>query len=157
MEETSKKEKYEDLIALLKSYRQEGRKPEKLTLFSHVVNILKNDFPYMDWVGFYLKETNEDVLFLGPYIGEPGCDLIPFSKGVCGRAASLKTTQMVRDVSKISYHIACSSKTESEIVIPLFKSGQELIGVLDVDSNALAAFDKTDEQYLKSIAYLLAE
>jgi L-methionine (R)-S-oxide reductase len=157
MDTTEKKTKYEEILSLVRNYREGSQKVNKLTLFSHVVNLLKNSFPYMDWVGFYLDEFKDDVLYLGPYVGQPGCDLIPFDKGVCGKAAREKAAQVVDDVSKICYHIACASSTKSEIVVPLFTEKTGLIGVLDVDSDALKSFDKTDQQYLKVLCYLLAK
>ncbi|MCI2068063.1 MAG: GAF domain-containing protein [Bacilli bacterium] len=155
MENEEKKRLYEDLLRMLKGYVTSQYQPERLTVFSHLVNLLASSFPYMDWVGFYLKKTEEDTLYLGPYVGSPGCDLIPFSKGVCGKAARSLTTQFVQDVTKINYHIACSSSTQSEIVVPLYSEKSALLGVLDIDSDQKDVFTKTDVEYLKSLCYLL--
>lgn len=103
-----------------------------------------------DWVGFYRNVGNE-TLKIGPYQGGHGCLTIPFSKGVCGAAARSGETQLVADVNAISDHIACSSTTQSEIVLPVFDQNRELIAVLDIDSDQLSAFDTADVDALSEI------
>lgn len=105
-----------------------------------------------DWVGFY--RMVDGVLKVGPYQGTYGCLEIPLGKGVCGKAALKKTTQIVPDVNAIANHIACSKATQSEIVVPWIDKG-ELIAVLDIDSNQLAAFDQSDADYLTKILQLI--
>ena len=100
------------------------------------------------WVGFYLVEGDE--LVLGPFQGPVACTRIPKGKGVCGKAWEKGETQIVDNVEEFPGHIACSSLSKSEIVIPLIKDNA-VIGVLDVDSEELDSFDKTDEIYLKEI------
>lgn len=103
-----------------------------------------------DWVGFY-RVVAPDLLKIGPYQGGHGCLVIPFSRGVCGAAASARRTQVVPDVDAFPGHIACASSTRSEIVLPVFARDGRLIGVLDVDSDAPAAFDDTDAAALEAI------
>lgn len=102
-----------------------------------------------DWVGFY-RVTGPQMLSIGPYQGGHGCLSIPFSRGVCGAAARTGETQLVPDVEAFPGHIACSSSTRSEIVVPVFGPGG-LIGVLDIDSNQPDAFDADDAQFLEAL------
>ena len=107
-------------------------------------------FDYYHWTGFY-RVVKEDLLLVGPYQGSHGCLSIPFNRGVCGAAARTKTTQLVEDVHAISDHIACSSTTQSEIVVPVLTPEDRLIAVLDVDSDDLAAFNTTDQRFLEEL------
>lgn len=104
------------------------------------------------WVGFYLVEENQ--LILGPFQGPVACTRINKGKGVCGAAWEKGETIIVEDVDKFPGHIACSSLSKSEIVIPIYNNG-DIVAVLDVDSDQLASFDKTDEEWLKRILALL--
>lgn len=103
-----------------------------------------------DWTGFY-RVTGPELLKIGPYQGGHGCLVIPFSKGVCGAAARTRETQLVPDVEAFPGHIACSSATRSEIVLPVFGKGERLIGVLDIDSNQPNAFTPEDAARLEQI------
>lgn len=103
-----------------------------------------------DWTGFY-RVVTPDLLKIGPYQGSHGCLVIPFDKGVCGAAAKTETTQLVDDVEAFPGHIACSSTTKSEIVVPVFDKNKQLIGVLDIDSNQPAAFTARDQKALEAI------
>ena len=103
-----------------------------------------------DWTGFY-RVTEPEVLKIGPYQGGHGCLVIPFSRGVCGAAARLQETQLVPDVEAFPGHIACSSSTRSEIVLPVFNAAGEVIGVLDIDSNQPDAFTVDDQTALEAI------
>jgi len=96
-----------------------------------------------DWTGFY-RVTQPETLRIGPYQGGHGCLFIPFSRGVCGAAARTGEIQLVDDVEAFSGHIACSSSTRSEIVLPVRDASGTLIGVLDIDSDQVAAFDGAD-------------
>jgi L-methionine (R)-S-oxide reductase len=89
-----------------------------------------------DWVGFY-RVVEPDLLKIGPYQGGHGCLAISFNRGVCGAAARQRAIQLVDDVDRFEGHIACSSTTKSELVIPCFKQGGHLLGVLDIDSDQL--------------------
>lgn len=111
---------------------------------------LHHAFEAYDWTGFY-RAVSGERLIVGPYQGGHGCLRIPFSRGVCGAAARTRTTQLVPDVSAFADHIACSSTTLSEIVVPVLTPDGRVLAVLDVDSNARAAFDLVDQEALESI------
>ena len=102
-----------------------------------------------DWVGFY-RNVGKETLKIGPYQGGHGCLVIPFSRGVCGACATRRETIIVPDVDAFSDHIACSSSTRSEIVLPVIVNG-ELIGVLDIDSDRPDAFTQEDAAALEAI------
>ena len=112
-------------------------------------SILKNYFDYYFWVGFYC--VHNGALMVGPYQGTLGCLHIPFSKGVCGRAARLKTTQIVADVHADPEHVACDARSNSEIVVPVFDQSGKLIAVFDVDSTEKGSFDEIDQHFLEEI------
>lgn len=103
-----------------------------------------------DWTGFY-RVTEPGVLKIGPYQGGHGCLVIPFERGVCGAAARTGKTQLVPDVEAFPGHIACSSTTRSEIVLPVFDKDGNLIAVLDIDSDREVAFTETDARELEAI------
>lgn len=103
-----------------------------------------------DWVGFY-RVTSPEMLKIGPYQGGHGCLTIPFSRGVCGAAATTRKIQLIDDVNAFDGHIACATSTQSEIVLPVFDQQCELIAVLDIDSNQLNAFTKDDALALTQI------
>jgi GAF domain-containing protein len=115
---------------------------------------LHHAFPYFDWTGFY-RAVRDDLLVVGPYQGGHGCLRIAFDRGVCGAAARSKQTQLVPDVEQFPDHIACSSSTRSEIVVPVLTPDDELLAVLDVDSDDRAAFDATDQTYLEQLCQQL--
>lgn len=112
---------------------------------------LKEQFKWF-WVGFYLVKDGE--LVLGPFQGPVACTRIGLGKGVCGAAWAQQKTLIVPDVEAFPGHIACSSLSQSEIVVPLFHNG-EVVGVLDVDSEQLDQFDETDALYLEELVKLL--
>ena len=112
---------------------------------------LKEQFDFL-WVGFYLVKNNE--LVLGPFQGPVACTRIQKGKGVCGTSWELSKTIIVEDVEQFPGHIACSSASRSEIVIPLMRNGN-VYGVLDVDSKELSTFDETDAKYLTEILTLI--
>lgn len=103
-----------------------------------------------DWTGFY-RVTAPELMKIGPYQGGHGCLVIPFSRGVCGAAARTREIQLVPDVEAFPGHIACSSSTRSEIVLPVFNKVGDVIGVLDIDSNQPDAFDQNDADQLAAI------
>jgi len=115
-----------------------------------VVCELHNEFAHYDWTGFY-RAVSRELLVVGPYQGTHGCLQIPFSRGVCGAAARSRTTQRVDQVSSRPDHIACSSSTQSEIVVPVLSPAGEVLAVLDVDSDQEAAFDAVDQAELEAL------
>ncbi len=118
---------------------------------ANVSAILKEVFDFF-WVGFYWVKAEQ--LVLGPFQGPLACTRIRFGKGVCGTAWKEATTQLVADVDLFPGHIACSSASRSEIVVPLFLNGN-VVGVLDVDSDQLNHFDHIDRHYLEQVARLI--
>ena len=145
----SKEEQYQSLIPQIKGLL-EGEN-DVIANLANVAAALKEQFGWF-WVGFYL--VKEDELVLGPFQGPVACTRIRKGRGVCGSSWAQATTLIVPDVEKFPGHIACSSLSKSEIVIPLFRNG-EVAGVLDVDSSEPDQFDTTDQQYLESIVALL--
>lgn len=114
--------------------------------------ILREHFPQYFWTGFYLvNPQKKDELLVGPYQGTLGCLHIAFGKGVCGTAAQTQKTQIVPDVNAFPGHIACDSRSQSEIVVPVFNNKKELIAVFDVDSTTKKSFDEVDKKYLEKI------
>lgn len=120
-----------------------------------VASELHQSFDHFHWTGFY-RAVSDDLLIIGPYQGGHGCLRIPFSRGVCGAAARTRQTQLVPDVNAFPDHIACSSSTRSEIVVPVISPSHRLMAVLDVDSNDLDAFCDTDRKYLERLSRRLA-
>jgi len=106
------------------------------------------------WTGFYRVQGDE--LVLGPFQGPVACMHIPFGKGVCGTAWQRKESIVVPDVEQFPGHIACSSLSRSEIVVPVFSQAGEVVAVLDIDSKDLATFDETDRYYLETICRLIS-
>jgi GAF domain-containing protein len=125
-----------------------------ITLLANLSAELNERFLDYAWVGFYL--LSGDKLILGPFQGKPACEEIKVGHGVCGTSALQKKTIIVPDVIKFPGHIACDSKSRSEIVVPLLKNGK-LWGVLDVDSYDLDAFDEVDASKLEALVDLLNE
>ena len=117
-----------------------------------VGSMLAASFDHYFWTGFYLVDpAKPDELVVGPYQGTLGCLRIAFGRGVCGTAAATRTTQVVDDVHAFPGHIACDSRSASEIVVPVIDRTGGLIGVFDVDSEAPAAFDGLDAEWLERI------
>lgn len=144
-----KAEQYQSLIPQIK-----GLVTGETDLIANLANIsaaLKEQFGWL-WIGFYL--VKEDELVLGPFQGPVACTRIRKGKGVCGAAWAQGKTIIVPDVEAFPGHIACSSASRSEIVLPLLKDG-EVLGVLDVDSASLNEFDEVDEKYLSEITGLI--
>ena len=145
----SKQEQYENLLPQKKGLL-EGE-PDLIANLANVAAALKEQFGWF-WVGFYL--VKKDELVLGPFQGPVACTRIKKGRGVCGSSWQEAKTLIVPDVEKFPGHIACSSLSKSEIVIPLFKNNN-VVGVLDVDSDKLNDFDETDQKYLEKILTLI--
>ena len=117
-----------------------------------VSSMLADAFPAFFWTGFYVVDPDRaDELVVGPYQGTLGCLRIAFGRGVCGAAAATRRTQVVEDVSAFPGHIACDSRSASEIVVPVFDAAGELIAVFDVDAVETAAFDAIDAEALERL------
>jgi L-methionine (R)-S-oxide reductase len=140
--ETAYRELARDLEALLSGERD---------LIANAANtsaLLFDALPDLNWAGFYLYKSGE--LVLGPFQGKPACVRIAIGKGVCGTAAQRRETVRVEDVNQFPGHISCDSASNSEIVIPLIR-GNELLGVLDLDSPKLRRFDDADQRGLEAL------
>ena len=126
--------------------------PDHVARLSTVASMLAASFDHFFWTGFYLVDpAKADELVVGPYQGSLGCLRIAFGRGVCGTAAATRKTQVVDDVHAFPDHIACDARSASEIVVPFDAPDGALLGVLDVDSDKLAAFDQTDALWLERI------
>ena len=145
-----KNETYQLLLAQVKSIVKDETDP--VANMANVAALIQEAFHFW-WTGFYRVVNNQ--LVLGPFQGPVACTRIGFGKGVCGTAWKEKRTIVVEDVEQFPGHIACSSESKSEIVVPLYK-GEEVIGVLDIDSEHLATFDATDQLWLEQIAEVIA-
>ena len=141
----SKTEKYQELLPQIKALV--GNESDAIANLANVAAALKETFGFF-WVGFYLVKSDE--LVLGPFQGPVACTRIQKGKGVCGNSWQNKATIVVEDVEQFPGHIACSSLSKSEIVVPLLKK-EEVIGVLDVDSSDLNSFDETDAKFLEEL------
>jgi GAF domain-containing protein len=142
---TTKSEQYEELLTQLKYLI--GNEVNSIANLANIAAGLKEFFDFF-WVGFYLVDQNE--LVLGPFQGPVACTRIALGKGVCGAAWKNNQTILVPNVDEFPGHIACSSLSKSEIVVPIRK-GNAIIGVLDVDSSELNDFDKIDQKYLEEL------
>ena len=149
-ENATKAEKYEAILPQIEALIQ-----SESDLYANLANVsavLREAFGFF-WVGFYLVKGDE--LVLGPFQGPLACTRIGFGKGVCGTAWKTEKTQLVPDVEAFPGHIACSSASKSEIVVPGFHDGKVWV-VLDVDSDQLDDFDTTDQSYLETLMGLLS-
>jgi len=146
----NKTDQYQSLIPQIKGL-MEGE-TDLVANLANVAAALKEQFGWL-WVGFYLVKNNE--LIVGPFQGPVACTRIKKGKGVCGTSWAEAKTIIVPDVEKFPGHIACSSLSKSEIVIPIIRN-KEVVGVLDVDSQDLDQFDATDQQWLEEIVNLIS-
>jgi GAF domain-containing protein len=145
----SKEDQYQSIIPQIKALL-EGE-PDLVANLANMVAALKEQFGWF-WVGFYL--VKEDQLVLGPFQGPIACTRIRKGKGVCGTSWEKAQTIVVPDVEKFPGHIACSSLSKSEIVVPVIRN-KKVMAVLDVDSEELDTFDDTDKKYLEQIVQLI--
>ncbi len=150
-ENSTKQQKYEELIPQLKYLLLPS--DDLIANLANCSAALKTVFNFW-WVGFYLVKNNQ--LILGPFQGPVACTTIQLGKGVCGASWKNKATIIVENVNKFPGHIACSSASLSEIVVPIVYQN-EVVAVLDVDSEHLAFFDETDQKHLKELAKHIAE
>ena len=147
----SKEEKYKALLPQIRALIE----PEEdlIANLSNIASALKYGMNFF-WVGFYLVKENE--LVLGPFQGALACTRIPKGKGVCGASWGQEKTIIVDNVEEFPGHIACSSLSKSEIVVPVFDSNKNVKLVLDVDSDKLSSFNKIDQTYLEELAQLIS-
>ena len=145
----SKEELYATLLPQVESVL-EGE-PDQIARMANVAAMLHETFRFW-WTGFYRVVDNE--LVLGPFQGLMACTRIRKGRGVCGTAWAEARTQVVPDVDQFPGHIACSSASRSEIVVPLIREGV-VVGVLDIDSEKLSTFDATDQKWLERLAALI--
>lgn len=146
----TKQERYEALLPQIKAVVED--EPDLIANMANVAAMLHETFGFW-WTGFYRVEGEE--LVLGPFQGPMACTRIRKGRGVCGTAWLKKATQVVPDVDKFPGHIACSSASRSEIVVPIFHEGK-VIAVLDIDSERFNTFDETDRQNLEQIVKMLS-
>lgn len=146
----TKEEKYKSLVPQIKALVE--AETDLVANMANVCAALKYGMDFF-WVGFYL--VNENELVLGPFQGPVACTRISYGKGVCGYSWKENKVVIVEDVDQFEGHIACSSLSKSEIVLPIYNLNKQIVGVLDVDSENLATFNETDELYLKQILSLL--
>ena len=142
-------------VSLLEHIRAltEGETDE-IAIMATIACELHHADPRFDWTGFY-RVVSPGLLKIGPYQGGHGCLAIPFERGVCGRCAREGQTQIVADVDAAPDHIACSSTTRSEIVVPVFDRRGRVRAVLDIDSDRPAAFDTADAAFLEEVCHML--
>lgn len=145
-----KKEQYESLIPQIEALI--STEEDDVANMANVAAALKHGLGFF-WVGFYI--VKDDELVLGPFQGPIACTRIKKGKGVCGTAWAEAKTQLVPNVDEFPGHIACSSDSKSEIVVPIFNKSGEVKMILDVDSDQLEAFDEVDKKYLEKLAELL--
>lgn len=152
--EGTKEAKYQELIPQVKAMLD--GEDDLIANMANVASMIHETFGFL-WTGFYrvkaTKDGADEVLILGPFQGPLACTRIRKGKGVCGTAWEKGTTLVVEDVDKFPGHIACSSDSRSEIVVPIRKGGA-VIAVLDIDSKELSTFDKVDQKFLEEIAAL---
>ena len=146
-----KEEQYKLLVSQIASLI-EGEK-DIIAVMSNVAAAIYQNMGFW-WTGFY--RVNNEELVLGPFQGPVACMHIPYGKGVCGTAWQRAETIIVPDVEQFPGHIACSSESKSEIVVPVFGNDGKVMAVLDIDSERLATFDDIDRKYLEDICKLLA-
>lgn len=153
-QEADKHQKYEQLLPQLQSLIQ--GEPDTIANLANIIAALKETFAFF-WIGIYFVKDGKSgkELVLGPFQGPIACTRIQLGKGVCGTAWAKKETILVPDVDLFPGHIACSSLSRSEIVVPVMKNG-DVIAVLDVDSEFVSHFDEADQEYLEKIVLLIA-
>ena len=130
--------------------------PDLISCAANTASLIYYGLPELNWVGFYLLDAASGDLLVGPFQGRPACARIPLGRGVCGTAAAERRTVLVADVHAFPGHIACDSASNSEIVIPLLR-GNDLLGVLDLDSPKHARFNSADARGLETLARIFLD
>ena len=148
MNSLEKVDRYEKTLPSIKAMIDEEE--DLMTVLSTVSCELYHAFDHWNWVGFY-RRADERTLKVGPYQGGHGCLTIDMDRGVCGACLREKSIILVKDVSTVHDHIACSSETKSEIVLPIIDNSGTVLAVFDLDSTEIGAFDETDKEYLSKV------
>ncbi len=151
MDKTKKEGRYSRIYKQLDELVRKSDNP--ISHMATVVAVLHHKMEYFFWTGFYLLQNGR--LLVGPYQGPVACQELAKDKGVCWAGISRGKTMVVPDVHQFPDHIACDSRSKSEIVVPLRNKKQEIIGVLDVDSKDLASFDEIDAKWLEKMVELV--
>jgi GAF domain-containing protein len=151
MDKTKKEGRYSRIYKQLDELVRKSDNP--ISHMATVVAVLHHKMEYFFWTGFYLLQNGR--LLVGPYQGPVACQELAKDKGVCWACVNRKETMVVADVHQFPDHIACDSRSKSEIVVPLRNKKQEIIGVLDVDSKDLASFDEIDAKWLEKMVELV--
>lgn len=146
-----KEEKYRQLLPIAQSLMQ--GEEDLIARMANLAALLHHEFGFW-WTGFYRTEGSSQLI-LGPFQGPLACTRIDYGRGVCGTSWAEMRTIIVPDVEQFPGHIACSSESRSEIVVPVWQH-DEIVAVLDIDSRELGTFDQTDQDYLEQIVKLLA-
>ncbi|KAK1754820.1 GAF domain-like protein [Echria macrotheca] len=155
---SSKEEVYEQLLLQAEGLFDGQRNwvcnlSNAASLLWHAYKSLPAPSCHVNWAGFYtLDPQTPNQLILAPFQGKPACQLIPFTRGVCGRAASTRQTQLVHDVLAFPGHIACDADSRSEIVVPILVGDNRVVGIIDVDCAVEGGFDDTDRKWLERLA-----
>ncbi|MGO3918164.1 GAF domain-containing protein [Acinetobacter venetianus] len=149
LQQGQKAEQYQSIIPQIQAIIED--ETDVIANLANICAALKQQFDWF-WIGFYLVKDNE--LVLGPFQGPIACTRIAIGRGVCGRAWQQQQVIIVPDVDQFPGHIACSSASRSEIVLPMMKNG-ECLGVLDIDSSELNQFDEVDAKYLKQLITMI--
>jgi len=147
MESSKKRGRYERLITQLDELTKKSNDP--IARMSTISAVLYHKMEYFFWTGFYLLRSGQ--LVVGPYQGPVACQILRKDTGVCWASVNSMKPVIVEDVEKFPGHIACDSRSKSEIVVPVFNVQGVLVGVLDVDAKDLACFDETDREMLEQI------
>ncbi|ENV35968.1 hypothetical protein F959_02979 [Acinetobacter venetianus RAG-1 = CIP 110063] len=149
LQQGQKAEQYQSIIPQIQAIIED--ETDVIANLANICAALKQQFDWF-WIGFYLVKDNE--LVLGPFQGPIACTRIAIGRGVCGSAWQQQQVIIVPDVDQFPGHIACSSASRSEIVLPIMKNG-ECLGVLDIDSSELNQFDEVDAKYLKQLIAMI--
>lgn len=144
----NKTEQYAQLLEQAKALLHGEQ--DRIANAANLSALVYHALPGLNWAGFYFFDGNE--LVVGPFQGLPACVRIPLDKGVCGAAASTRTTQRIDDVHAFPGHIACDAASRSEVVVPLVAADGTLVGVFDLDSPQPARFDADDQSGLEALA-----
>ena len=149
MEKANFKEIYNQIATLAET------RPENLLL--QICGILKSEVHHYDWVGFYILDQAKNELVLGPFVGKPTPHThIPVGKGICGQVAEKSETMVVQDVTQVDNYISCGLDVQSEIVVPVMKSGK-FVAELDIDSHSPAPFTSDDSDFLAKVCELVTD